>query len=281
MQNPVISVIVASFNSGPTIQRCIESVLLQTYLHKELIIIDGGSTDSSIEILKSNDDKIFYWDSKPDRGIFHAWNRALNHIRGDWINILGADDYLWQPDVLNRMVPHLVKAYPAYRVVYGRVNVVNERGQILYSCGQPWHKIKKRFLQCPSNTDINHQGVFVHRDLFRDHGIFDECLPHAGDYELLLRELKSSNAFFVPELIVAGQQHGGVSTSLAKRLERLREARMATSRNGIRVWPYLRHWMWLKTLIKLSIAKIFGNTASNAATDIYRKLTGRPPIWNR
>jgi glycosyltransferase involved in cell wall biosynthesis len=82
---PLISVIVAVYNGAKTLQRCIDSVSDQTYPNKELIIIDGGSTDGTIEIIRSNQDQITYWQSEPDNGIYHAWNKALDHASGDGI----------------------------------------------------------------------------------------------------------------------------------------------------------------------------------------------------
>ena len=96
---PKISIIVAVYNSKKTLQRCIDSVFSQTYPHKELIIIDGGSTDGTVDILRANNDKITYWKSEPDNGIYQAWNKALDHAKSDWICFLGADDYLWKPKV--------------------------------------------------------------------------------------------------------------------------------------------------------------------------------------
>lgn len=86
---PVTSVIVAVYNGAKTLQRCIDSVSNQTYPQKELIIIDGGSADGTVDILRVNNDKIAYWKFKPDRGIYHAWNKALDHVQGAWIYFWG------------------------------------------------------------------------------------------------------------------------------------------------------------------------------------------------
>ncbi len=74
---PLISVIVAVYNGAKTLQHCIDSVANQAYPHKELIIMDGGSTDGTVDILEANDDRIGYWESKPDRGIYIDGSGAL------------------------------------------------------------------------------------------------------------------------------------------------------------------------------------------------------------
>jgi glycosyltransferase involved in cell wall biosynthesis len=105
--NPLFTIIVAVLNNKEFLERCIESVNNQTYPHKELIIIDGGSTDGTVDILKDNDDRIAYWESKTDCGIYHAWNKALDHAHGECICFAGADDYFYNLQTLENIVPHL------------------------------------------------------------------------------------------------------------------------------------------------------------------------------
>ncbi|MDA3897412.1 MAG: glycosyltransferase [Desulfobacteraceae bacterium] len=92
---PKISIIVVVFNGAQTLERCLYSVVHQIYPCKELIIMDGGSTDGSVELLKRYDSQIKYWESKPDRGIYHAWNKALEHAEGEWICFIGSDDFFF------------------------------------------------------------------------------------------------------------------------------------------------------------------------------------------
>ena len=80
---PTITIVIAVFNGAKTLERAIESVARQTYPYKELIVMDGGSTDGTVEILKRYGATIKYWESKPDRGIYHAWNKALDHAEGE------------------------------------------------------------------------------------------------------------------------------------------------------------------------------------------------------
>ena len=117
----LITVILAVLNASNTLERCLQSILKQTYQHKEIILVDGGSTDGTLSILDAYGDKLTYWESKPDRGIYHAWNKALKHARGDWICFLGADDYFWSNNVLADLAPHLIRATNSgIRIVYGQ-----------------------------------------------------------------------------------------------------------------------------------------------------------------
>ncbi len=92
--SPLISIITVTFNAGRHLQQCIDSIQSQSYPAIEHIIIDGGSTDDTLEILERNNDSIAFWKSEPDNGIFNAMNKGLEHIKGDWIYFLGADDSL-------------------------------------------------------------------------------------------------------------------------------------------------------------------------------------------
>ena len=105
---PLISIIVAVFNGEKTIQQCIDSVAQQSYPYKELIIIDGGSTDRTVELIKANQDKVKYWISEPDGGIYHAWNKGLAQVSGEWVAFLGVDD-IYLPTALQDYVDYLLE----------------------------------------------------------------------------------------------------------------------------------------------------------------------------
>lgn len=151
----LISIIVAVFNGAKTLQQCIDSVAQQTYANRELIIIDGGSTDGTVDLLKANDEQIKYWVSEPDKGIYNAWNKGLSQAKGDWICFLGTDDYFWDAQVLERMAELLEKLPPDIRVAYSQIILLNNNGESLYPIGEPWEKIKNRFKQVMC---IPHQG---------------------------------------------------------------------------------------------------------------------------
>ena len=120
--SPLITVIVAVFNGAKTLQHCIDSVAHQSYPNKDLIIIDGGSNDGTVDLLKTNYEQIKYWISEPDKGNYNAWNKGLSQAKGDWICFLGADDYFWDAQVLERMAEPLKKFPPDIRVAYSQIH---------------------------------------------------------------------------------------------------------------------------------------------------------------
>ncbi len=256
--SPSISVIVAVFNRVESLQRCIDSVTSQTYLNKELIVIDGGSTDGTVEILEANDRQITYWESEGDRGIYHAFNKALNHAQGDWIYFLGSDDYLWDEQSLSNVAKELENINGEnLRLVYGKVAIVSQSGDVVQVVNKPWHQIKDMFLR---GCFICHQGVFHHKSMFEKHGQFDESFVISGVYELLLRELKHKNAeaLFLPNVTVAAMQTGGYSTSPQHRISILQEYSRARKKNNVLV-PFSFAWLWgyTKALIWLILMRLF------------------------
>ena len=241
---PLISVIVAVYNGAKTLKRCIDSVSDQTYLNTELIIIDGGSTDGTIEIIRSNQDNITYWKSEPDNGIYHAWNKALGHASGDWILFLGSDDYLWKKSVFEEIMPHMIKAESQdIRMVYGQVARVTEDDEISCIDGFSWEYTWRSIIIDGIGT-FTHQGMFHHRSLFELYGRFDESFKIAGDYELLIRAFKEGgDALFINGLIVTGMQTGGITSNCIKMVKENAKARKNNQLRVITI-PWLISLAW-------------------------------------
>lgn len=274
----VVTVVVATYNNKSTVQQCIDSVTQQTYPHKELIIIDGGSSDGTVDILRASRQDIAYWTSEPDRGIYHAWNKALRRARGEWICFLGADDYFWGATVLQRMSEQFRVVPPSIRVLYGQNMLVNAGGENLYPMGESWDSAKARFL---TSMCLPHPGMMHHRSLFEEHGAFNESFHIAGDYELLLRELKHADAVFIPDLIVAGVRQGGISSRPDAALNVLSESRRAQRMHGQRR-PSIS-WMTsvLKVYLRLLVWYVFGERVARSALDRGRQLLGQPKHWTK
>lgn len=275
---PLISIIVAVFNGAATLQQCIDSVAQQTYPNRELIVIDGGSSDGTVNLLKKNQEKIAYSISESDNGICNAWNKGLAQAKGEWICFLGADDFLWNAQVLGQMVEQLIKLPSDVRVAYAQVMLLNAEGEELYPVGAPWEKIKERFKQL---SCIWHQGVMHRRNLFERHGQFDETFRITGDYELLLRELKVADAAFIPDVTLAAMRQGGISNNPANTLQTMRELRRAQKMHG----ESQPGWMWLMAMtriyVRLLLWSLIGERATRRLLDMGRRLMGQPAYWTK
>jgi len=276
---PLISVITATFNAARFLPDAIRSVRAQSYPNIEWIVIDGGSTDATVDLLKANEDVIDYWLSEPDRGIYSAWNKGLAQAKGEWICFLGADDYFWDAHALARMSGQLEKLPASVNVAYGKIMLVSADGLVIHAFGEPWENVRERFRQAMS---IPHQGTMHRRSLFQRHGKFDESFRIAGDYELLLRELKSSDASFIPGIIIAAmRQGGGISSNPENSLLVLRESRRAQLKNGLRLPGLIWMMSVVRLYLRLLLWNILGERLARKALDLGRRAMGLPPFWTR
>jgi len=275
---PLISIIVAVYNGKGTLQQCIDSVAQQTYPNKELIIIDGGSKDGTVELLEENRNKFSYWISEPDRGIYNAWNKGLAQAQGEWICFLGADDYFWDATVLERMAMQLEMLPESVRVAYGQIMLISDDGQSPRPKGEPWGEVKELFKQF---MFIPHLGTMHRRSLFEQHGKFDESFRIAGDYELLLRELKTGDAVFIPDIITVGQRLGGISTDTTNYLKTLREVRRAQRMHGQLLPGCFILKEMAKEYFRLLLWKLFGDQLARKLLDLRRRIKGLPPHWTK
>ncbi|MDO9206070.1 MAG: glycosyltransferase family 2 protein [Methylotenera sp.] len=276
--SPKITVIIAVYNGAKTLQQCIDSVAQQTYANKQLIIIDGGSADGTVELLKRNDSHISYWVSESDNGIYNAWNKGLKQAKSDWICFLGADDFFWDDQVLERVSMQLERLPVDVRVAYGQIMLLTADGVNIHATGEPWAKVKKHFKH---KMSIPHPGVMHHRSLFELHGKFDESFRIVGDYELLLRELKTGDAVFLPDIIVTGMRQGGISSNPEQSLTILREVRRAQVMHGQSVPS--RVWLMavVRVYIRLLLWGVLGEKRTRKALDFGRRIIGLPAYWTK
>jgi len=189
-----VSVIISVLNAKKVLENCIISILNQDYKDFELIIIDGGSIDGTVEILKNYSDKISYWISEKDAGIYNAWNKALAKASGEWICFIGSDDILL-PSSLTKL---MAKAeYPTVNFVSSRVMMVNDDGEEFGSIGKSWD-----FQNLSCGLGVVHCGALHHHTLFNEYGLFDDTFKIAGDFEFLVRAGKNIKSSFLNEITV-------------------------------------------------------------------------------
>jgi glycosyltransferase involved in cell wall biosynthesis len=275
---PLLSFVVAALNNDKTIQRCIDSISSQTYSNVELLIMDGSSTDGTVGCLERNTGCVTYWESRKDKGICNAWNRALDHVRGEWIIFLGADDFLWNSEAVERLVPHLARVGEHIGIIYCQVAVVNKEGNTVAILGEPWQKIKRKFAQVMC---LPHQATICHKNMFEKHGKFDESLRIAGDFDFLLRVLKHSDAVFVPDLILTGMQYGGISSDPTNSFAVLKETRMVHKKHGKSALGMYWITAYVRTVVRFSLGKLLGKDRTYRILDLCRRCLGEKPFWTR
>lgn len=209
---PKISIITVVRNGEAHLEQTINSVIGQTYPNIEYIIIDGNSTDNSVQIIQKYAISIAYWLSEPDTGIYDAMNKGIKVATGDWILFINSDDYLINSSVIGKSVPFLSNSESL--VVYGKMIYILPSGEELV-IGDYWNKIKNTFRNYTMGA-VSHQSTFHSNQLFT-HFLYDTGYKLAGDYELLLRHLKDNDATFIP-IEISKMRNGGSSTQNFKAL---------------------------------------------------------------
>lgn len=204
MYRPIVTIITAVYNRADKIEQCISSVVNQTYDNLEYVVIDGGSTDGTVEIIKKYADKIAYWCSEPDNGIYDAWNKGLRHATGDYINFIGSDDAICSIDTIENIIAYLSDDID---VLAGNVMRVRERDTFEFV--QDNEHVKNR--DTYKGKCIVTQGTFVKRSICNKYK-FDASYKVAADYKFFLQYYhdKSVNIKFIDD-VVQYFSDGGVS----------------------------------------------------------------------
>jgi len=283
---PKISVITSTYNSGKTVKDTLESILNQTYDNIEYIVVDGKSSDNTVDILKSFEELYkrklisYKWISEPDTGIYNAWNKALKFATGDWIVFIGSDDYFKNNTIFEKMIPFLNECEEENtHFVYGKIEHINHLNHITEESGKPWVEQKRRFTY---TMNIGHTGSFHHKQLFKQHGQFNESFKIVGDYEFLLRELKteSNRASFVNKTLVV-MREGGVSANLKNRLLLIKENYKARRLNGINSFSKELFFWEIRVRVIFLFSRIFGENFAAKLADKYRKVfLGKDKRWS-
>lgn len=198
MENNKISVITVVYNAVNTLESTIVSLLKQDNSLYEYWIIDGGSTDGSLELIKKYECYLAGWISEPDKGIYDAMNKGIDRVTGDWVYFLGADD------ILHDGILHTIKGYlnKKYSMIYGDVSVGPS-----FTKRIPSYFNRRTIFQ---NT-IHHQGAFYNKELFKNFR-YDISLKIISDYELNLHIFLEKMAVLKVPIVVAHCAEGGASS---------------------------------------------------------------------
>jgi glycosyltransferase involved in cell wall biosynthesis len=175
---PKLSIITINLNNAEGLEGTICSVINQTYFDFEYIVIDGGSTDGSVDVIKKYADRLSYWISEPDTGIYNAMNKGIRKAAGEYCQFLNSGDWLIAPDVTERML----KGMPDCAICYGNmITVQNGRPRVDKGFEGKLITLSDLFL-----STINHSPAYIRRDLFGKYGVYDETLKIVSDWKFYL-----------------------------------------------------------------------------------------------
>jgi len=205
---PKVSIITVVYNGIAHLEQTILSVIGQNYDNIEYIIIDGGSTDGTVELIQKYEDHIAYWVSEPDAGIYDAMNKGLAKATGDIIGLINADDW-YEDDAISIIVDRFEKT--SADVVHGSMRIVKESGESFVKMAESdISNLKKGML-------LNHPTVFAKRSLYDKFGNFDTSYKIVADWEMMMRWFTNGVDFVSTKKTLANFRMGGVSSEHLKR----------------------------------------------------------------
>lgn len=198
------TIITVNYNNGKELRHTIESVVNQRFRDMEYIVIDGGSTDGSVETIKEYADKIDFWLSEPDNGVYHAMNKGLRHAHGEYVNFMNSGDSFYSPHVLGEIDRQMGDA----DILFG--NVRNPSTGKIYG-GIPAGS-EVTFLTLKKEI-LCHQGTFYRRSVFDRHP-YDESLKLIADWKVNVQAIVLDNCRVkVVDTIVADYDLTGMSST--------------------------------------------------------------------
>ena len=201
-EKPLVSIVTAVLNAAESLERAINSVLTQTYSNIEHIVIDGESSDGSLDIIRLYQDQLADWISEPDRGIYDALNKGISRARGEWIYFLGADDFLYDDKVIEEIFSE--KQYEQVLLF----------GDVFYDNGR---RFRSRLgWEINTRNTIHHQSAFYRKELFNEFE-YDAYLSVLSDYELNYRIYRQDLKHRYLSRVIAVHGISGASRMISNR----------------------------------------------------------------
>jgi len=225
-----ISIIMAVYNRADVVEQAIFSAVNQTYKNIEFIIVDGGSTDGTIDIIKKYEDKISCWVSEPDNGIYDALNKGIKIATGDYIEVLGSDDCFIDENSIARVVAELTEDID---ILSATVIHVDEKTHLQML----WHNYSARNQDTYNYRMIPHQGMFVKRELAMKYP-FELDLRVVADYKFFLTcYFDDSIHIKYVDFPVVFYSLDGVSSDTSKELQLIQEKNQVRTYFGLPLLP--------------------------------------------
>lgn len=255
---PLVSILTPSFNQGRWLSDNLRSVACQTYPHTEQIVMDGGSTDETLDILRNASERVT-WRSEPDRGISHALNKALAQSEGDIIGWLSSDDAYFSTDAIASAV-QLFEREPDIDVVYGHAALVNGDGLILHLIWVPPFSYRLLHL----HNFIIAPSAFIRRSAL-DTLIADEAYDLAMDRELWLRLGRDHRFAMVNKVLAIDRHHRQRKTATRPDLAHADNKRIVAAYGAPNGWWTLPARKALKIVFRLMGLGILSQAAGPLA----------------
>lgn len=237
---PSISVVTPSYNQGDFIEQTIRSVLLQGYLNLEYIVVDGGSDDGSVDIIRKYENWLDNWVSESDRGQSHAINKGLQKASGDVLTWLNSDDYL-APEALRNMAEAFRHAKSSVGAIVGIGHKVDKEGEIVYTPKTP-ELSHEAFLDWMGRGNFMQPACFFRREAWETWGPLREDLQYPMDVDLWLKMAREYEFERVDETIAYANQHEKAKTTGERPYMRAETIQLVVEHGGKEIaWRELRN----------------------------------------
>lgn len=247
-----VSIITVCLNSGKTIKHTLESVKNQSYKNIEYILVDGLSTDNTLDIIREFSDVITILISEKDSGLYDAMNKGLSIFTGDIVGILNSDDIFFDDDVLKDIV-RIFEENPSAQLIYGNI--------VYISSGDSMKEVRN-WISLPYYTNFfedgnvpPHPSLFIRKDIAKKIGLFNIHFKFASDYEYMLRAMKVLNfkSLYVDRYIVKMKLGGQTNKSLKNIIKGNKEIISAWKINGFKYPSFLMIKRLLRRLAQFFI----------------------------
>ena len=244
---PRLSIILATWQAASTLDACLQSTIEQSFTSWELLVVDGASTDGTVDIIRRFEDHIAWWHSEEDAGIYDAWNKGLAHARGEYVCFIGADDKWADATSLSRLFDAI--GNEEYDLVTSQGNFYDSETDKSFTYGSAWdyRRIGPRMIIC-------HPGLMHRRELFEAYGLFDTSYSITGDLEFLLRLPEDMRTLHVESTSLVIEMAGISRQNVGQRLKEQREVLSRCERFG----PLRAHVNWIGKWIRIPIARLLG-----------------------
>jgi glycosyltransferase involved in cell wall biosynthesis len=276
---PRVSIVTPSYNQGQFLEETIRSVLLQGYPDLEYVILDGGSTDASLDIIRKYEPWLAYWVSEPDRGQTHAINKGWAHATGDILAYINADDYYLPCAILTAAREFC--ATPAAGMVYGSALIIDEREREVRTWeARPFDLVT----MLRGGSVVPQPATFFSRDALEAVGHLDERWQMIMDYELCIRIGMRSSAVSVPKPLAKFRDHPASKSRLRAETTVNEVAQLVSSfrPEGIppRKWRAIKRATMARLHYELALYYLIPGQAdeSRALRQILRSLVFYPPF---
>lgn len=245
----MISIIIVAYNCVKDIEKTIISCIKQSYKEKEIIIIDGGSKDGTIDVIKKYDHYIKYWKSEPDLGIYDGMNKGIKICNGDWIIFMNSGDIFFNEETLSSVFTS--STYSEYDIVYGdRISQ--------FSFGSYLHK-PECLEKFGSTFPLFHQSAFVRAKILKDR-LFNIEYKICADYESFYSfYINMKSFYYIPITISVCECENGLSSRMSSQIQRLKEDAKIQGISYISCIYILKYVSAVIRMIVLSCLKKYNN----------------------